>query len=116
MIFINFKVKLWGKIKLKKKKLSLILVSALAVIILLAGCGKEKATSTEEQNTGNSKSEKKIIVGTSPDYYPWCYTEAGKLQGFEIDVWNEIGKKQDMILNLNNQNLVDYLECWMQVK
>ncbi len=58
-----------GKIKLKKKKLSLILVSALAVITLLAGCGKEKATSTEGQNTGNSKSEKKIIVGTSPDYY-----------------------------------------------
>ncbi len=82
-----------GKIKLEKKKLSLILVSALAIITLLAGCGKEKATSTEGQNTGNSKSEKKIIVGTSPDYYPWCYTEAGKLQGFEIDAWNEIGKK-----------------------
>ncbi len=78
---------------LKNKKISLILMAILVVMTMLSGCGKEKTTSVEGNNTKIDKNAKKIIVGTSPDYYPWCYTEEGNLKGFEIDVWNEIGKR-----------------------
>ena len=78
---------------MKNKKISLVLVSILAIMVVLGSCGKKNTTSTEDKGTDSDKNAKKIIVGTSPDYYPWCYTEEGKLQGFEIDVWNEIGKR-----------------------
>ncbi len=78
----------------KKKFFSLVLSIAIGGTIL-AGCGSSQSKTANTANDSKGKSEKAIIVGTSPDYYPWCYTEGGKLQGFEIDVWNEIGKRAD---------------------
>ncbi|MGB6127214.1 MAG: amino acid ABC transporter substrate-binding protein [Psychrilyobacter sp.] len=48
---------------------------------LFIACGKEGA-------------QKEVIrVGTSGGYYPFTYTENDELKGFDIDVWNEIGKR-----------------------
>ncbi len=43
---------------------------------------------------GKEESNKEVIrVGTSGGYYPFTYTENDELKGFDIDVWNEIGKR-----------------------
>ncbi|ADL13773.1 transporter substrate-binding domain-containing protein [Acetohalobium arabaticum] len=41
----------------------------------------------------NKKNEKVITVGTGGTYNPWCFKKNDKLQGFEVDVWNEIAKR-----------------------
>lgn len=69
-----------------KKVLSLL---ALGVIIcgLLIGCSKKEGNE-------NRKEEKDVItVATGAKYYPFNFREDGKMQGFEIDIWNEIGKR-----------------------
>lgn len=43
---------------------------------------------------GKEGSKKEVIrVGTSGGYFPFTYTENDELKGFDIDVWNEIGKR-----------------------
>ncbi|GHA16039.1 amino acid ABC transporter substrate-binding protein [Oceanisphaera arctica] len=36
-----------------------------------------------------------VKVGMSGRYYPFTFVQQDKLQGFEVDVWNEIGKRLD---------------------
>ncbi|CQR71172.1 putative amino-acid-binding protein YxeM precursor [Sporomusa ovata DSM 2662] len=59
----------------------------LAGLMLFAGCGNNSAT------TASGPAKKIIRVGTSGEYYPLCFKKNNQLQGFEIDVWNEIGKR-----------------------
>ncbi|MDD1784258.1 amino acid ABC transporter substrate-binding protein [Enterovibrio sp. ZSDZ35] len=40
-------------------------------------------------------SQEDIKVGMSGRYFPFTFVKMDKLQGFEIDVWNEIGKRAD---------------------
>lgn len=77
----------------KKRVLILLLVLALAMS-MLAGCNKptDKSTEAPAAETGAAK---KIIVGTSAQYYPWAYQENDEIKGFEIDVWKEIAKRNN---------------------
>ena len=36
-----------------------------------------------------------VKVGMSGRYYPFTFVEQDKLQGFEVDLWDEIGKRND---------------------
>ncbi len=36
-----------------------------------------------------------VKVGMSGRYYPFTFVQQDKLQGFEVDVWNEIGERLD---------------------
>ncbi|NOH71482.1 amino acid ABC transporter substrate-binding protein [Vibrio pectenicida] len=36
-----------------------------------------------------------VKVGMSGRYYPFTFVEQNKLQGFEVDLWDEIGKRND---------------------
>lgn len=89
------------------------LLSILSVIVLsfsLAACSsnadtKEKAEEKEivEEKPEETKEEVKeevkeetkgtIKVATSGSFYPVIFTEDDQLQGFEYDVWEEIGKR-----------------------
>ncbi|WP_325894932.1 amino acid ABC transporter substrate-binding protein [Grimontia sp. NTOU-MAR1] len=42
-----------------------------------------------------SLAQEEIKVGMSGRYFPFTFVKMDKLQGFEIDVWNEIGKRAD---------------------
>ncbi|WP_158174485.1 amino acid ABC transporter substrate-binding protein [Grimontia hollisae] len=42
-----------------------------------------------------SLAQEDIKVGMSGRYFPFTFVKLDKLQGFEIDVWNEIGKRAD---------------------
>ncbi|SHJ78628.1 amino acid ABC transporter substrate-binding protein [Paramaledivibacter caminithermalis] len=67
------------------KKHLLVLLMVLAVILVMAGCNAKPS-----EEVGN----KVIKVGTSGRYHPFTFmNKEGKLDGFEIDVWNEIGRR-----------------------
>ncbi len=74
---------------LKRRIIVAGLISVLAVFSFV-GCSSKK----EETQTKEAKDTEKVIkVGTSGEYFPWCFKKEDNLQGFEIDVWNEIGKR-----------------------
>ncbi|PAB60495.1 amino acid ABC transporter substrate-binding protein [Anaeromicrobium sediminis] len=78
-----------------KNKKIIGLLSLILMIGLLAACGLKEP----EVKTSASKKEGKpsIVVGTSGGYHPFTYlNNEGELDGFEIDVWKEIGKKMDI--------------------
>jgi len=44
--------------------------------------------------SGQDESDNSIVVGMSGGYKPYTFTdEAGELVGFEVDTWNEIGRR-----------------------
>lgn len=71
-----------------KKRIIAAVALILGLGVLVAGCGT-KSTAGETK----PPAEKVIRVGTSGEYYPWCFKKNDELQGFEIDVWNEIAKR-----------------------
>ncbi|MGX9415745.1 amino acid ABC transporter substrate-binding protein [Vibrio sp. WJH972] len=39
--------------------------------------------------------ERDVKVGMSGQYFPFTFVKQDELQGFEVDIWNEIGKRND---------------------
>lgn len=63
----------------------LVISMVLAVALVVGAC-----SSNTSKEVGNDV----IKIGTSGGYHPFTFmNEEGKLDGFEIDVWNEIGKR-----------------------
>lgn len=58
--------------------------------VLLAGCSEQANNATTSNSTTAFK------VGMSGNYYPFTFMEKGELQGFEVDIWNEISKRTDV--------------------
>ncbi len=73
-----------------KKLLSLVTIAALSIGIV--GCATQAEETTQ---TPETQAKQKVIVGTSASYTPWAFQEADVVQGFEIDVWNEIAKRNN---------------------
>lgn len=62
--------------------------------LLVIGCaGKAEEQASEPANSSETKET--IIVGTSGDFFPLNFKKDGELQGFEIDIWNEISKRTE---------------------
>lgn len=85
-----------------KRRLTAILLCALLLCAALAGCGGGAAsasapaasTAANEAGTDAGAGGKGVIkVGISGDFFPFCFTENDESQGFEVDVWNEIGSR-----------------------
>ncbi|MCE2572897.1 amino acid ABC transporter substrate-binding protein [Motilimonas eburnea] len=45
-----------------------------------------------------------IKVGMSGRYFPFTFVQKDQLQGFEVDVWNEIGKRADLKVEYKTAN------------
>ncbi|AOT69193.1 amino acid ABC transporter substrate-binding protein [Geosporobacter ferrireducens] len=68
----------------KKRTLALISL-ALLMLVVVVGC---------TLNPSNEVGNPTITIGTSGGYPPFTFMNSeGKLDGFEIDVWNEISKR-----------------------
>lgn len=76
-----------------KRRLVLITSMIMAAAVVFAGCASKNAE-TKEGNT-SVETKQVIRVGSSGGYFPFTFVENDVLQGFEIDVWNEIGKRMD---------------------
>lgn len=76
-----------------KKKLFAILLTSLITVGILAGCSGS-STDTKSGSSSNT-----IKIGTSTDYRPFAFVDQGegqdKVKGLEIDVWNEIAKRNN---------------------
>ncbi|MGL4875643.1 MAG: ABC transporter permease subunit [Clostridium sp.] len=72
----------------KKRKilLSVLLLIFISIFTVLFFNSKNNIKDTSTYNGT-------ITVGTSGTYYPFTYLDNGNLNGFEIDVWNAIGKE-----------------------
>lgn len=91
--------------KMSKKLVLFLALTMLVSSLLFAGCGKQETSKVDEpeptpsEETQDKESEKSIlegktlIIGTSGAYAPWTFKENDELKGFEIDVWNEIAKR-----------------------
>nr|WP_086937699.1 amino acid ABC transporter substrate-binding protein [Thaumasiovibrio occultus] len=50
-------------------------------------------TLTVASLSGVHAADNTVKVGMSGTYFPFTFVKSGELQGFEVDVWNEIGKR-----------------------
>ena len=71
-----------------KKRFTLLILSLLIIVISLVSC-----SNLNNKTNSTDLNKKTITIGTSGTYYPFTYSNNGNLEGFEIDIWNEIGKK-----------------------
>lgn len=79
-----------------KKKITALILTSIMSIAMLSGC----SSSSNAGNTDASKDGSNTIrVGTSTDYRPFAFVNQGesqdKVKGLEIDVWNEIAKRNN---------------------
>ena len=74
---------------IKNKKIKAIIAMSVLAIMAFTGCSS--TASTQSQKTEQAKV---IKVGMSGGYYPYTFKDKdNNLSGFEVDVWNEIGKR-----------------------
>lgn len=93
-----------------KKAIAIALAVFSTIVLTACSSGTAKNTDTVVQDSANSQvvesasngketlaNEKQIVkVGVSGTYVPWCYQEDGENVGYEIAVWNEIGKRANL--------------------
>lgn len=81
---------------MKKKKL-VVAVFIMLIGLLTVACGNSSNTSDSKKTTTgeDSKKKTKIVVGTSGSYKPWAFQENDELKGFEMEVWEEIAKRNE---------------------
>ncbi|MEG2081506.1 MAG: transporter substrate-binding domain-containing protein, partial [Oscillospiraceae bacterium] len=49
-----------------------------------------------------SVAKETLIIGTNAEFAPFEYLDNGKVVGFDIDLINEIGKKLDLNIKIEN--------------
>ena len=88
----------------KRKKTIGLLLLVILMMSLVTGCGQEdtkvsKGESEERTDIKETDDRKKLVIGTSGAYIPWAFKEGDELKGFEIDVWEEIAKRNNYELD-----------------
>ncbi|WP_411682151.1 amino acid ABC transporter substrate-binding protein [Clostridium thailandense] len=74
---------------IKSKKIKAIIAMGILAVIAFAGC-----SSTASNQAQKSEQDKTIKIGMSGGYYPYTFkNKDNKIDGFEVDVWNEIAKR-----------------------
>ena len=74
------------------KRMPLLIGILLTVFVLFISC-TSKSTADKSAGGKTNETQQVIKVGSSGGYFPFTFMKDDKLQGFEIDVWNEIGKR-----------------------
>ncbi len=73
---------------MKSKFIKSILAVSLLAVVVFTGC------STAANKASSNNETKTIKIGMSGGYYPYTFkNKDNNLDGFEVDVWNEIGKR-----------------------
>ncbi|GGG65641.1 amino acid ABC transporter substrate-binding protein [Paenibacillus radicis (ex Gao et al. 2016)] len=74
----------------KRGTLQAVLLLMLAFVLLLTACGEK----SEKAGASAKGSGKKLVIGSTGGFYPYVFqnSETNKLEGFEVDLWQEIAK------------------------
>ena len=73
---------------------NLLKVLALGLVVFFIGCGDDSGKKSAAQSAPEASKEVVYKVGSSADYPPFEYLdEKNQIVGFEIDLLNEITKK-----------------------
>lgn len=64
----------------------------------------QASLAADEAQTAAASLPKEIRVGMSGTYYPFTFQEMGKLQGFEVDLWDEIAKRNNIDVEYKTAN------------
>ncbi|KRM94157.1 amino acid ABC transporter substrate-binding component [Lentilactobacillus senioris DSM 24302 = JCM 17472] len=72
------------------KKLTALITATLAIVLVLAGCGKKQSADSE------LVTPKTLTVGLEGTYAPYAYRQNGKLQGFEVELGQQMAKKMGL--------------------
>ncbi|MGF7437259.1 transporter substrate-binding domain-containing protein [Lentilactobacillus senioris] len=72
------------------KKLTALVAAAFAIVLVLAGCGKKQSADSE------LVTPKTLTVGLEGTYAPYAYRQNGKLQGFEVELGQQMAKKMGL--------------------
>lgn len=78
-----------------------LLIAWLMVLSLFAGCSFSDQNPNSE---ADQKTEDAIRVGMSGSYFPFTFSRNDHLQGFEVDLWREIGRRLDRPLEFVTAN------------
>lgn len=74
---------------IKNKRIKAIIAIGILGVMAFTGC-----SSTTSSGAQKNEQAKVIKIGMSGGYYPYTFKDKdNKLSGFEVDVWNEIGKR-----------------------
>ena len=65
------------------------ITTILTLLMLFFSITNVKVYAVDNKNNEN----RNIKVGTSGTYYPFTFLDENHVKGFEIDIWNEIGKR-----------------------
>lgn len=79
------------------KKIFTCIILTIMALSLIA-CSDNKVENNNVNNDKKAEEKKTLTIGTSGQYYPWAHMKDGELQGFEIDVWKEIAKRNGLEL------------------
>ena len=76
---------------MKLKKIFTITLMAGLAMSSLVGCNAAK----DGEDTGNTETAKKVVVGTNPEFPPFEYQDKeGNMEGFDLDLMRAIGEDQ----------------------
>lgn len=78
------------KRKYLKKLISMALIAT--TMISLVACSGKSGNKSEESKS--KEKIEKVVVGANFAYYPFCYMDGEDYAGFEVDIWNEIAKRE----------------------
>lgn len=85
---------------LKMSKKGLLALLTVVMMVMLAGCGGEPK---KEAAASDGSAKQKIVLGSTGILAKWTQTVEGSkanggLEGYDIDVWNEIAKRNNFEL------------------
>ncbi len=74
---------------IRSKKIKIIVAMGVLAVMAFTGCSTASSTQSEK-----SSQAKVIKIGMSGSYYPYTFkNKENNIDGFEVDVWKEIGKR-----------------------
>jgi ABC-type amino acid transport substrate-binding protein len=97
--------------KLSRKKILTIITTLIIGLTLFSGCATKTTSNTNVISEGNK--DKEIKVGLVTKDESCCTTPVDKQQGFQTDLWDEIGKRigyKVSFKSLEENKITNYLD------
>lgn len=79
--------------KILKNNYLLAVILVLSLVLTACGGKNDSVEGKINEEGSNAENNKVIKVATSGKYFPYTHMEDDKLTGFDVEIWEEIGKR-----------------------